>query len=82
LSGFVANELSAFPLLNPEKDIADTELKLRWGMARTKPIDSGVEAMAHRSAVTSAMSGWARGKSFIFIDTFRFCIDLAISGGH
>jgi len=72
LSGFVANELSAFPLPNPEKDIADTELKRRWGMARTEPIESGVEAMPHRIAVTSAISGWARGTSFIFIDTFRF----------
>jgi hypothetical protein len=72
LSGFVANELSAFPLPNPEKDIADTELKRRWGMARTEPIESGVEAMPHRSAFTSAISGWARSTSFIFIDTFRF----------
>ena len=74
LSGFVANELSAFPLPNPEKDIADTELKRRWGMARTEPIESGVEAMPHRIAVTSAISGWARSTSFI--DTVRFCIYL------
>jgi hypothetical protein len=72
LSGFVTNELSAFPLPNPEKDIADTELKRRWGMARTEPIESGVEAVPHRSAFTSAISGWARSTSFIFIDTFRF----------
>ena len=49
-------------------------------MARTEPIESGVEAMAHRSAVTSAISGWVRGTSFI--DTFRFCLYAAMSGGH
>jgi len=81
LSGFVANELSAFPLPNPE-DNDDTDLKRRWGMARTEPIESVVEAMSRRSAVISAISGWAKSTSFIFIDTFRFCIDLTMSGGH
>ena len=49
-------------------------------MAETEPIETGVQAMSRRSAITSSISGWARSTSFIFIDTFHFCIDLAISG--
>lgn len=51
-------------------------------MAETEPIETGVQVMPRRSAVKLSISGWARNTSFIFIDTFRFCIDLAISGGH
>jgi hypothetical protein len=69
LSGFIANELSAFALPNAEGN-DDTEFKLQWGMAGTEPTESGVPAMARCSAVPSAISGWARSTSFI--DTFRF----------
>jgi hypothetical protein len=56
-------------------------------MAGKEPINSGVEAMAHRSAGTSAIIVWAMSTSFIFINPFRFGKPIAvsiwtISGGH
>jgi len=43
--------------LEPEKNTCDMDLKRRWGMGGTKPIESGVKAMPLRSAVESTVSG-------------------------
>ena len=40
----------------PEKNTEDTELKRRWGMGGTKPIESGVEVMPSRSGFGSTLS--------------------------
>jgi len=45
--------------INRPQDNVDTDLKRRWGMAGTEPIESGVQVMPHRSAVESASSGCA-----------------------
>ena len=45
-------------------------------MTGTEPIKSGVKAMPHRSDIRPFISGWARSISFVFIDTFRFCIEI------
>jgi hypothetical protein len=43
--------------LEAEKNTCDMDLKRRWGMGGTKPIESGVKAMPLRSAVESTVSG-------------------------
>ena len=42
--------------LESEKNTDFTDLKQRWGMGETKPIDSGVEAMPRRNAFESMLS--------------------------
>lgn len=48
----------------PGKITDDTDLKRRWGMGGTKPIESGVEVMPRRSAVESMLSGTIDTDSF------------------
>jgi hypothetical protein len=50
--------------VEPEKNTCDMDLKRRWGMGGTKPIESGVKAMALRSAVESTVSGTIGVDSF------------------
>jgi len=40
--------------------MGDTELKRRWAMAGTEPIESGVEAIAHLRAIASFITGWTK----------------------
>jgi hypothetical protein len=48
----------------PERITDDTNLKRRWGMGGTEPIENGVEAMPRRSAVESMLSGAIDTDSF------------------
>ena len=50
--------------LEPEKNTGDMDLKRRWGMDGTKPIEREVKAMALRSAVESTESGAIGTDSF------------------